>query len=435
MFKHLPKGVLALSSVEMWERFSFYSLQTLLVLYAAASVNQGGLGWSEAAALRLTALYGTFVYVSPILGGLLADRILGRRNAVNIGAALMCLGQLSLAVHSNYGLYVGFLLLVLGCGLLKPTISAMVGEFYTETDARRESGFALFYMAINIGGVLGPLIGGLVYQHYGYHAAFLAGAAGLVVALINFYIANRHSLKQVGLKPTKGLLVMALPKEPLTAPEKRRVLVFLAMCVGNILWNVVYALPYGLLTLYAEHNINRNIGSFVVPATWYFGLYGIFIVILCPLLASFYNRLSAQGIRFTLCQKQAAGYMFLALGCIILLPLVHGIQLNKNYVGSSWYLMGFYLLFSLSELLSIPVLLAAATRLAPKNYTSAMVSAYMVISWAFGAYLGGEFAVLTTQYKATPLFLTLIIVTVIFGILYLLFDKKVEYLCHKPVQD
>jgi POT family proton-dependent oligopeptide transporter len=429
MLRNLPKGVLALSSVEMWERFSFYTMQALLVLYASASTMQGGLGWSEAAALRLTGLYGSLVYVSPIVGGILADRFLGRRNAVNIGAALMCIGQMCLAFQSDKALYIGIGLLILGCGLLKPTISAMVGEFYDEHDQRRESGFAIFYMAINVGGVLGPFIGGLISQRYGYHMAFLLGAVGLVIALINFAIANKHSLRNVGLKPTKEILTANLPKIPLTALEKRRIWVYLTMCVANILWNIVYALPYGLLTLYADKNIERTMGGFTVPATWYFGMYGVFIVMLCPLLALFYHKLAAANKQFTLSHKLATGYFLVAIGCMVLLPLVHQIVLNPAYQGSSWYLVGFYLLFASSELLTVPVLLAAATRLAPKRFSAAMVSANMLISWALGAYLGGEFGVLTTKYNAVNLFLGVIVATIIFGILHLIFNRKVESLC------
>lgn len=429
MLKNLPKGVLALSSVEMWERFSFYTMQALLVLYASATILQGGLGWSEAAALRLTGLYGSLVYVSPILGGILADRFIGRRNAVNLGAIFMCLGQICLAIWANYGLYVGIGLLILGCGLLKPTISAMVGEFYHEQDQRRESGFALFYMAINIGGVLGPFVGGIISQSYGYRMAFLVGAGGLVIALINFAIANRRSLRGIGLRISTKNTHSDTPAIKLTALEKRRIRVYLTMCVANILWNIVYGLPYGLLTLYADKNIDRTLGGFTVPATWYFGMYGVFIVLLCPFVALLYHKLAAANQRFTLSHKLACGYFLVSLGCMVLLPLVHHIVLDPAYRGSSWYFVGFYLLFALSELLTVPVLLAAATRLAPKRYAAAMVSSNMLISWALGAYLGGEFGVLTTHYNAVYLFLGVIIATLIFGVLHLVFNNRVESLC------
>lgn len=428
MFRQLPRGVLALSSVEMWERFSFYTMQALLVLYASASIFKGGLGWSEAASLRLTGLYGSLVYVSPILGGILADRFIGRRNAVNLGAVIMCFGQLCLASRSNLGLYLGISLLILGCGLLKPTISAMVGEFYHDRNDYRESGFAIFYMAINIGAVLGPFLGGIVSEHYGYNIAFVFGALGLIIALFNFYIANQHSLKNIGLKLTKETFA-DYAKTPLTKLEKTRIGVYLTMCVGNILWNIVYGLPYGLLTLYAEKNVERVVGHFTIPASWFFGMYGIFIVILCPLIAMFYNALAAKNKNFTLSYKLACGYFLVSLGCVMLLPMVHHIVVNPAYQGSPIYLILFYILFAASELLTIPVLLAAATQLAPKQYTAAMVSTYMLISWALGAYLGGEFGVLTTQYNAVYLFLIVIVATLIFGILHLVFNKKVESLC------
>ncbi len=429
MLKKIPKGVLALSSVEMWERFSFYSMQALLVLYASTTTLQGGLGWSEASSLRLTAFYGSFVYVSPILGGILADRLLGRRNAVNLGAVLMCIGQLCLALHFNKSLYVGITLLILGCGLLKPTISAMVGEFYTEHDRRREAGFTLFYMGINIGGIVGPFVAGSVSQHYGYHMGFFVGAIGLVIALVTFAVANQNSLRDIGTRMKKKKVSLHIPEIVLTPLEKRRIKVYLTMCVGNIVWNIVYGLPYGLLTVYASKNIVRTFGHFTIPAAWYYGMYGIFIVALCPFLAGFYHKLAASNKQFTLSHKIALGYFLVSIGCAILLPLVHNIVLNPNYLGSSWYLIGFYFFFAMSELFTIPVLLSAATRLAPKRYAAAMVSANMLISWAFGAYLAGEFGVLTIHYNAEYLFGAVIFATILFGILHLIFNRRVEALC------
>ncbi|NNM58333.1 MAG: peptide MFS transporter [Legionellales bacterium] len=438
MLKKIPKGVLALSSVEMWERFSFYSMQALLVLYASATTLQGGLGWSEASALRLTAFYGSFMYVSPILGGILADRVLGRRNAVNLGAVLMCIGQLCLAFFATTGLYIGIALLIVGCGLLKPTISAMVGEFYTEHDRRREAAFTIFYMGINIGGTLGPFLAGSVNQHYGYHMGFFAGALGLVVALVSFAIANKNSLRDVGIRMKKKKMNLRIPQIVLTPLEKRRIKVYLTMCVGNIVWNIVYGLPYGLLTLYASKNIVRTLGSYTIPAEWYYGLYGVFIVALCPFLAAFYHKIADSEKQFTLSHKLAMGYFLVSIGCLILLPMVHNIVLNPTYQGSSWYLIGFYFFFSMSELLTVPVLLSAATRLAPKRYAAAMVSANMLISWAFGAYLAGEFSVLTINYNAEYLFWGIIAATVFFGILHLAFNRRVEALCQisdQPIDD
>ena len=198
-----PKGVFSLASTEMWERLSFYTMQAILVLYAAASLTKGGLGWSEKDALFITGLYGAAVYATPALGGILADRYLGSKKAVAIGGILMCLGHFILAIHSEIAFFSALILLCVGCGLLKPCISAMVGECYEEKDARRESGFALFYMAINIGGFIGPFLAGSISDNYGYHYAFATAGVGLLVGLFNFYLASRKNLANVGNECTK----------------------------------------------------------------------------------------------------------------------------------------------------------------------------------------------------------------------------------------
>lgn len=426
-----PKGVLSLASTEMWERFSFYTMQAILVLYTAASLQKGGLGWSEKDALFITGIYGGAVYATPALGGILADRYLGAKKAVAIGGILMCLGHFILAVHSEIAFFSALILLCIGCGLLKPCISSMVGECYEEKDSRRESGFALFYMAINIGGFFGPFLAGNISEKFGYHYAFTMAGFGLIVGLINFYIACRSSLAPMGNKSTQTLLKNKQFIPPLTLLEKRRILIYMAMCVANIVWNVVYGLPYGLLTLYAENNIDRSFLGYQIPSTWYYGMYSVFIVILSPLLGGFYNFLVRKKINFTLSYKLAAGYFSVALGCAALLPTVIKISQNPHVHVNSTGLIIFYLIFSLSELLTVPVLLAAATQLAPQRYASRMVSFNIVVSWSLGAWIAGVVSGWTINVGAKSLFLTLIIFCSIFGLTHLLSNKKVEALCSK----
>ncbi len=431
MLKNYPRGLLVISSVELWERFSFYTMQSLLVLYATAQVLNGGLGWSVANALTLTGIYGALVYISPVLAGIFSDPYLGRRNSVILGGVIMCFGHLTLAIHSMSALYTGITLLIIGCGFLKPSITAMVGEFYGEDDPKRDSGFAIFYMAINIGGIVGPFLGGSVSQQFGYNFAFAMAALGLVIGLITLFIGMRGSLKNIGVR-VKGQVnqnKLLLSLKNLRSIEKKRVWVYLAFCVGNIVWNVVYALPYGILTEYAEKNIDRHLLGWQIPAPWFYGAYGGFIVIFSPMLASLYNKLSKKHLNFTLSYKIAAGYFLVTAGCMVLLPLVFQINLNANFVGSAWYLIGFYILFSLSELLTVPVLLSAATRMAPAGYETTLVSANMVISWGLGALLGGEFGALAVEYNPFHLFLAVIICTFLCGILHLMYNRKVEKLC------
>lgn len=421
-----PRGVIALSSVEMWERFSFYTMQSLLVLYAAAKISDGGLGWTNAQALLLTGYYGALVYVSPILGGIIADKVIGRKVSVLLGGIIMMFGHASLAFHGETMMYMGILLLIIGCGLLKPAISAMVGEFFPASEtSRKESAFAIFYMSINIGGFIGPMIGGYVQQEKGFGWAFAMAAFGLFIGVVNFIVASKRSLKGIGEIRTKA--EKKSTTTPWTGNEKIKVTVYLVLCVSNIFWNIIYALPYGLLTLYADKNIDRHVGSFTIPATWYFGMYGLLIIIYSPLVAFFYQGYQNKfGRDITLSNKLAVAYLLIAAGCFVLLPLVKAIAANPHFVGSSWYLIGFYTLFALSELLTVPVLLSAATTFAPHGFSATLVSLNMAISWAIGAWLGGVFGAMTQDYNPGTIFTWTIGLCFVFAIGHFLTNRKIE---------
>lgn len=423
-----PRGVIALSSIEMWERFSFYTMQSLLVLYAAAKVGDGGLGWSQAEALRLVGYYGALVYVSPIIGGVIADKLIGRKLAVLTGSIIMMFGHASLAYPGVKMMYLGLSLLIIGCGLMKPAISAMVGEFFKATETgRKDASFAIFYMSINIGGFLGPMIGGVVQETWGYDYAFAMAALGLAIGIINFSVTKNRSLKDVGNIINKA----HHEKLPWTALEKKKVFTYILLCITNIFWNVIYVLPYGLLTLYAEKNIDRHLGSFTIPATWYYGMYGLLIIIYSPIVATMYQWIKNRtGSDMTLSWKLAYGYILVAGGCVILLPLVKAIGLNPNYVGSSWYIIGFYTLFCFSELLTLPVMLSAATTFAPHGFSATLVSLNMAISWAIGAWLGGEFGAWTQETNPVVLFWWLIALCLVFAVGHILSNKKIEKIMH-----
>jgi POT family proton-dependent oligopeptide transporter len=426
IFKNYPRGVLALSSIEMWERFSFYTMQSILVLYAAAAINKGGLGWSNADAMQLTGIYGALVYASPLFGGWIADKILGNKLAVLLGSFIMMCGHGTLAIRGSvHAMYIGLLLLVIGCGLMKPSISAMVGEFYARHDeANKESGFAIFYMSINIGGFFGPLVAGVVSDNYGYSAAFGTAAFGLLIAIINYFICRHKSLKDVGNLRKKSQEVNTYKW---TRADHKRFWTFVGLSISNIFWNVIYALPYGLLTLYADKNIGRTIWGWQVPSTWFFGMYGGMIIILSPLMAMLYQTLDQKTkFNFTISYKLGVGYILLAIACVFLLPLVTQIGLNPHYVGSCWYLVLFYLFFAISELITVPVLLSAATTFAAPGYSATLVSLNMAISWAIGAYLGGEFGALTQSVNPALMFKWVIGLCFIFMVGHILSNRKIE---------
>jgi POT family proton-dependent oligopeptide transporter len=203
------------------------------------------------------------------------------------------------------------------------------------------------------------------------------------------------------------------------------------LCVSNIFWNIFYALPYGLLTIYADKNIDKNLFGWIIPTTWYYGMYGAFIIIFAPIMALIYKFLAHEiKWNFTLSYKLAVGYLLLGIASLFILPLVKNIAIDHNYVGSSVYLIMFYLFFAISELITVPVLLSAATTFAAPGWGSRLVSLNMLVSWSIGAWLGGEFGALAQNVSPFIMFQFVVAVCVIFFIGHILSNKKIERIIH-----
>ena len=426
LLKAYPRGVISLSSIECFERFGFYATQGILVLYAAASFAEGGLGWSNANALRLTGIFSALVYATPVVGGWIADKYMGRKKAMALGNILMFIGYVVMTQKGDAALFTALTLIAIGTGFLKPTISAMVGEFYdAKADANRDSGFAIFYMSINIGGFFGPIVSGYLAQAAGYSFAFGSAAVGMCIALINTFISIRGTLKGVG-NLERRVEENAAEKVKWTKEETKRVWVFIGLCISNIVWNIFYALPYGLLTLWASTNINRNVFGWDIPAAWFYAGYSILIVLFSPIIAMIYKGFDKKNKNFTLSYKLSSAYFLLAVGCLTMMPFVLQITQNRNYVGSMSYLIMFYVFFAFSELLTVPVLLSAATKFAPIGFSATLVSLNMLISWSIGGLLGGEVSALTETYDPTYVFIIMIAACIIFGIGHIFTNSYIE---------
>jgi proton-dependent oligopeptide transporter, POT family len=424
--KGYPRGVISLSSIECFERFGFYATQGILVLYAAASFANGGLGWTNANALRLTGIFSALVYATPVVGGWIADKYMGRKRAMALGNILMFIGYVIMTQRGEFALIAALTLIAIGTGFLKPTISAMVGEFYdAKADASRDSGFAIFYMSINIGGFFGPIVSGFLAQSAGYSFAFASAAVGMGIALINTFISMKGTLKGVG-NLEKRTAKNVTEKVKWTKEETKRVWVYIGLCISNIVWNIFYALPYGLLTLWAETNVNRSIAGWKIPAAWFYAGYSVLIVLFSPVIASVYKGFDRKKKDFTLSYKLSSAYFLLAAGCLAMMPFVLQITHNRNYVGSMSYLIVFYIFFAFSELLTIPVLLSAATKFAPIGFSATLVSLNMLISWSIGGLLGGEVSALTETYDPTYIFIIMIVACVIFGLGHIFTNCYIE---------
>ncbi len=304
-----PRGLTTLFFTELWERFSYYGMRAILVLYMVAPVAQGGLGFDTKHA---TSIYGTYtmsVYLTALPGGLIADRFLGARLAVLLGGIVIALGHFSMVFHSMTSFYSGMVLIALGTGLLKPNISAMVGGLYSENDPRRDSGFSIFYMGINIGAVLAPLVVGFLAQHEGFkafvasmgfdpstswHWGFGAAGIGMTVGLIIF-VLKRKQLVGVGERLRKRKKAdEPVANRPLTSSDWKRIAAIFIFFLFTILFWAAYEQKGASLNLFAKGLVRTEVFGFRFPSSWLQSCTPFFVIILAPIFSMLWIRMGKR---------------------------------------------------------------------------------------------------------------------------------------------
>ena len=278
LFGH-PVGLYVLFFTEMWERFSYYGMRAILVLYLVASATgeNAGLGWSNGDALSLYGTYTMLVYVASIPGGIIADKLLGQRMSVLLGGILLVAGHSILAIEEMWAFYTGLGLIIAGVGMLKPNISTMVGGLYKKGDIRRDKGFTIFYIGINVGAFLSSLIVGYVGETYGWHYGFGLAGIGMALGLIQYLLGQKY-LKHVGgyIGKSENEEDKASLKKPLTKIEKDRVIVlFISFLLVIVFWGA-FEQAGGLMNIYASENTDRMLGGWEVPASWFQSLNAMF---------------------------------------------------------------------------------------------------------------------------------------------------------------
>lgn len=393
-----PPALYLLFFTEMWERFSFYGMRALLILYAITEVSRGGLGWSSADAGQLYGTYTGLVYVTPIIGGYLADKLLGFRYAVLIGGLLMALGHASLAIEDMSAFYLGLGLLVLGNGLFKPNISSMVGQLYPEGSPLKDSAYTIFYMGINIGAFLGVLVCGYLGEQINWHYGFGAAGVGMVIGLVIFYF-GQNMLGDIGLKPIKILQKDKIAREPLTKVEKERLYVIFTLSFFSILFWLSFEQAGSSMNIFAYKFTDRYIGflDFEIPASWFQSVNALFIFTLAPLFSILWVKLSKNNMNPIGPLKFAFGLLFLSLGFV---ALVIGAQqipqgAESASVGMIWLVLA-YLLHTMGELCLSPVGLSYVNKLSPRFLLGLMFGIWFMAN-AIGYYIGGALAGLIDQ--------------------------------------
>ncbi len=443
-----PRGLATLFYTEMWERFSFYGMRAILVLFMVDAINNGGMGLDDQRATAIYGLYTMFVYLFALPGGWLADRLFGLRKAIWYGGIFITLGHFSMAIPTDETFYLGLALIVIGTGLLKPNISSIVGELYSENEqSRRDAGFSIFYMGINIGAFISPLIVGWLAEGEGgnWHYGFAAAGVGMLLGLIQ-YKATEHYLEDAGTKTISrlpedkellmkkriraslwmfsavGVIIAALMMmgyvsidplflanvsgfvilgivilyflyvfafEGLTVLQRKKVGVIAALFLFSAVFWSGFEQAGSSLNLFAERYTNRDIFGWLMPASWLQSINPIFIIILAPMFGWLWVNLAKRHLEPSTPLKFAFGLIFLGLGFLIMMFASYYVVAG-NEVLPTWLIMT-YLLHTIGELCISPVGLSAVTKLSPKRLVGQMMGVWFM-SIAYGNLLAGQLA-------------------------------------------
>lgn len=435
-----------LFGVEMWERFSFYGMQGILIYYLYYSVNEGGLGISNAAATSIVGAYGGTVYLSTILGGWIADRLLGSERTLFYSAILIMFGHIALALLPGFvGVGVGLVLVAVGSGGLKATATSIVGDLYDEKDERRDAGFSIFYMGINLGALVGPLLTGFLQTRYGFHWGFGLAAVGMALGLLQYTLYRKHlgNIGKVAPNPlpaesrmrvagiavaaivlvvilastgiisagrlsdivvaltviaTISYFVIILSSKNISTVERSRVVSFIPMFVASAVFWSLFQQQFTMVAVYADTRLNRDLFGWEFPPSWVQSINPVFIIAFAGVFAALWTKLGPRQPSSPI--KFAAGTIIMGIAFLCFIPMAGGGANSAPLLG----LVGILLLFTFAELLLSPVGLSLTTKLAPKSFHTQMVALFY-LSVALGSSMAGTLAGFYDQNNEVPYYL------------------------------
>ena len=474
-----PRGLSTLFFTEMWERFSYYGMRALLVLFMTNMVVSGGLGMTDVTATAIYGLYTASVYAVALPGGWIADRLIGQRHAVLIGGVIIAAGHFTLAIPALATFYLGLTLIVLGTGLLKPNVSAMVADLYPEGGARRDAGFSIYYMGINVGALVGPLICGYLGENINWHLGFSAAGIGMVLGVIQYVWGGRYlgeaghlrlegqaaddrvrawrtffagiggvvavavvlwglqaggmlTFSFVGVARVAGVVIVSLVVLYFTYVfmfgrldriERKRVAVIPVLFVAAVIFWSGFEQAGSSFTLFGERNTNMMLVGWEVPVTWLQSANPLFIIILAPVFASLWVQLGSRAP--SMLRKFAYGLIQLGLGFLVL-AWGATYTLDGNLVSPMWLIVT-YFLHTTGELCLSPVGLSSITKLSPKRFVGQMMGIWFMAS-ALGNLLAGLVAGLIESLPLPQLFGTVCLTTAGSGLVLLVFAKPIRKL-------
>lgn len=440
--KH-PPGLYMLFFTEMWERFSYYGMRALLVMYLTTEFVRGGLGVDKLSAMTLYANFTSLVYLTPLAGGYISDRYLGQRKAITIGGIIIALGQITLFSNQSLtALYIGLFLLIIGNGFFKPNISTLVGHLYPDGDKRKDSAFTIFYMGINLGSFLAPLICGFLAEnlmatteggtiiHYGFRYGFLVAGLGMIIGQIIFNSLSNKYLGDIGKAPitqVKKNDKSNVENKPLTKEEKHKTIVILLLTAFVIVFWTGFEQAGSSLTIYTEEFVNRSIGGWEVPVSWFQSLNPLFIITLgIPVSNLWYKLACTKRGDFSIPQKMAMGSIMLGFGFILMVGAVmqRGGNVEDTAIKANMlWLVGTYFFHTLGELCLSPVGLSMVSQLAP-----AKLASFLMGVWLLSSFVANQIAGVLARYTETlghlQIFAGIAVVAIIMGLILLCFNKK-----------
>lgn len=468
-----PRGLATLFFTEMWERFSYYGMRALLIIFMTTAVAKGGLGFDTETAGIIYGLYTSLVYLISLPGGWLADRLLGQRRAVLVGGVLIMLGQFSLGVESLTTFYIGLGLIIIGTGLLKPNVSVLVGHLYAPEDQRRDAGFSIFYMGINLGAFIAPLICSYIGERVNWRLGFAVAGIGMAIGIVQYMVgakwlaeggsrpaaplteAERRKLwfglagfaavigvlaylTTTGAISTKaigdafGLLLLAIviavftwliASKEWTSVERRRFLACAALFVASTLFWSAFEQAGSTLNLFAVRSTANRVFGFEYPAGWLQSLNSLFLISMAPGFAWLWLKLGKREPSSP--AKFSWGLVLVGLGFAVMTIPATG--LTPETRTSPLWLVACYFLHTCGELCLSPVGLSAMTKLAPPKVTGLMMGVWFV-SISAGNYIGGRFAAVYENFSTLSLFTVVAAFGVVAGLILAVLVKPIRSL-------
>jgi len=396
-----PAGLYYLFFTEMWERFSYYGMKALLVYYMTRH-----LLFDQAHASQIYGLYTGFVYFTPFFGGIVADRLLGQRRTVILGAVLMSIGHFMMAVEHLF--FPALLFLVLGNGAFKPNISTQVGGLYGKGDPRRDRAFSIFYLGINLGAFFSPLVCGTIGEVYGWHYGFGAAGVGMIVGLV-IYLAGQKCLpsdylKRAALRP--------VPDGSSSRDDRGKVLALLGLMVFTLFFWAVYEQQGNTLALWAQDHTDRHILGWEMPASWFQAFNPAMIFFLTPVITGLWRWQAGRGKEPSSTAKMAAGCIILGISFLVMVPAAHA-SLHQGRV-SLWWLTACVFILTVGELFLSPVGLSLVTKLAPPRMASMLMGMWFFAMFA-GNYLSGVLGMFWEKLPKETFFLMLSLIAFVAG--------------------